>query len=46
MGNEIDFGHALAALRAQFPEYRIEYDCTEDPEWRLYAEWLAADTLD
>ena len=37
----VDFTPILGALRARFPEYRLEYEHTVDQDWQHYRRWLA-----
>ena len=39
-GGEASIIEALPALQALHPEYRIEYDSKEDPQWSYYFAWL------
>jgi hypothetical protein len=39
-GGDASIIKALPALQALHPEYRIEFDTKEDPQWSFYFSWL------
>jgi hypothetical protein len=39
-GGHVDFAPVLSQLKARFPDYRLEYEHREDPDWGLYRQWL------
>lgn len=42
MGESVDFSDVAPSLKAQHPDYRIEYEETTDPSWRRYTSCLPA----
>ena len=42
IGETVDFAQVLPGLRAQHPDYRIEYEEMEDASWRRYKRCLRA----